>query len=172
MVQGGRAGPSHLVVGRILGPHGLKGEVKVEILTDFPERFGLLETVYLGEELSPVVIEGQRFNKNRIILKLPGCDDREGAGKLRGQFIHVPVEEAMPLGDGEYYLYEILGLEVWTEEGEYLGCVEDILFTGSNDVYVVKNGDREVLIPALSDVVTEVDTDRGRLTVRLMEGLR
>ncbi len=141
-------------------------------MTDFPERFGLLETVYLGEELEPVAVEGQRSSRDRIILKLCGVEHRDEAGKLRGKLLYVPVEEAVPLEEDEYYLHEILGLEAWTADGEFLGCVEDVLFTGSNDVYVVKNGDQELLIPAISDVVREIDTERGRLTVQLMQGLR
>ncbi len=164
--------PSHLVIGRILAPHGAKGEVQAEILTDFPDRFGLLQTLYLGEELDPVSVEGHRFHKHRVILKLAGCEDRNDVGALRGKLIYVPVEEAMPLEEDEYYLYQILGLEVWTTEGEFLGCVDEILFTGGNDVYIVRNGDEEVLIPAISDVVKEVDISKGRLTVQLMEGLR
>jgi 16S rRNA processing protein RimM len=78
----------------------------------------------------------------------------------------------MPLKEDEYYLYQIVGLEVWTNEGKFLGCVDEILFTGGNDVYVVRDGDQEVLIPAISDVVKEVDISEGRLTVQLMEGLR
>jgi 16S rRNA processing protein RimM len=164
--------PSHLVIGRILSPHGVKGEVETEVLTDFPDRFGLLKTVYLGEELHPVVVEGHRFNKNRVILKLVGCEDRNEAGTLRGKLIHVPLEEAISLEKDEYYVYQILGSEVWTTEGELLGSVDDVLFTGSNDVYVVNLGDQQVLIPAISDVVKEVDISRGRIEVQLMEGLR
>ena len=167
-----RKRPSHLVIARILTPHGLKGEVKAEILTDFPDRFSLLKTVYLGEELSPATVEGHRGTGRKIILKLDGCEDRDQAGMLRGKLIYVPVEEAVPLGEDEYYVHEVVGLQVWTTEGELLGHVDEILFTGSNDVYIVKDGDKEVLIPALSDVVKKVDIKEGRMEVRLLEGLR
>lgn len=180
MTRGGRAGPTsshrkrptHLVIGRIAVPHGVKGEVEAEILTDFPDRFSLLKTVYLGEELEAYVLQGHRHKKGRLILKLAGCDDRNQAAMLRGRLIYVPIEEAMPLQEDEYYVYEIVGLEVWTAGGEFLGRVDDILFTGSNDVYVVRDGDEEMLIPAISSAVKEVDMDRGRLIVHLMEGLR
>lgn len=169
---GGEKRPSHLVVGRILAPHGLKGEVEVQILTDFSDRFSLLKTVYLGEELDPVVLEGHRPKNKRLILKLAGYQDRDQAAALRGRLIYVPIEEAMPLEEDEYYLYEIMGLRVWTTEGEFLGRVEEILFTGSNDVYVVRDGDQEVLIPAISSSVREVDISQQRLIVHLIEGLR
>jgi 16S rRNA processing protein RimM len=164
-------GPSHLIIGRILAPHGVDGEVEVENLSDFPQRFAGLELVYLGEELAPAVIERQRSKRRRILLKLKGCEDRDQAGRLRGKYIRVPVEEAMALDEDEYYIHEVLGLEVWTGEGEFLGCVGEILFTGSNDVYVVSNGEKELLIPALSDVVKEIDLSAGRMTVELMRGL-
>ena len=164
--------PTHLVIGRILSPHGLSGEVEVQILTDFPERFSLLKTVLLGEQYTPVVLEGHRMHRARILLKFAGCDSREDADELRGQLIHVPIDEAMPLGEDEYYLYEIVGLEVWTAEGECLGWVEEVIETGGNDVYVVRDGEKEILIPALSDVVLNVDLEKGRMEVRLMKGLR
>jgi len=180
MEGGGRAGPSpdsenlpsHLVVGRILAPHGVKGEVEVEILTDFPDRFSSLKTVCLGEALERVVLEGHRPRNNRLLLKLGGYEGREQAATLRGKLIYVPLEEAMPLEEDEYYLYQVLGLQVWTTEGEFLGRVDEVLSTRCNDVYLVSDGAQEVLIPAISSVVKEVDLDGGRLIVRLMEGLR
>jgi len=164
--------PTHLVIGRILGPHGVEGEVKVEILTDFPERFDLLETVYLGEELEAVAVEGCRTRVGKALLKLEGCDSRDAAGKLCGQLVQVPIDEAVPLGDDEYYVYEIEGLEARTTEGEYLGHIVKVIETGANDVYVVRNGDQEILIPALSNVVIKVDLEAGRIEVQLPKGLR
>ena len=146
--------------------------MQVEVLTDFPERFSRLKTVYLGEERSPAVLEGHRMHGRRILLKFAQFDDRDQADQLRGELIYVPVEEAIPLGEDEYYLYEIVGLEVWTTEGEYLGRVEEVLHTGSNDVYVVREADEETLIPAISDVVLKIDVDEGRIEVRLAKGLR
>jgi 16S rRNA processing protein RimM len=164
--------PAHLVIGRILSPHGLQGEVEVEILTEFPERYSLLKTVLVGEQHTPVVLEGHRMHRARILLKLAGCENRDDADELRGQLIYVPIDEAMPLEEDTYYLYEIVGLEVWTADGEYLGRVEEVIETGGNDVYVVKDGEKETLIPALSGVVLNVDLDEGRMEVRLMKGLR
>ena len=139
--------------------------------TDFPERFKRLKRVYLGEKVTPFVLEGSRLHKGNALLKLGGCDDRDAAEKLRGQLVQIPIEEAMPLGDDEYYVYQIVDLDVWTAEGEYLGRISEVLFTGANDVYVVQGEKGEILIPAVEDVVLEVDLDGGRLTVQLMEGL-
>jgi len=164
--------PSHLVVARILAPWGVRGEAKATILTDFPDRFALLETVYLGEELEPMQLEGCRLHSRFIVLKFQGLDRREAVERLRGKLVQIRAEEAIPLEEGTYYLHQIIGLEVWTIEGEYLGIVDDVLFTGSNEVYVVKNKKDEILIPAIAQVVQEVDLDAGRLTVRLLDGLR
>jgi 16S rRNA processing protein RimM len=163
--------PRYLVVGKIVAPWGIRGEVKVAIETDFPERFGQLERVCLGEEATPFVLRGSRLHKGHALLKLDGCDDRDAAGKLRGQLVQIPIEEAMPLGEDEYYVYQIVGLDVWTSEGEHLGRVSEVLFTAANDVYVVHGEKGEILIPAVEDVVLEVDLAGGRLTVELMEGL-
>ena len=153
-------------------PHGLAGEVQVQILTDFPDRFDTLKTVYVGERYTPAILESQRRHGRRILLKFEGYDDLEEAEKLRGEMIYVPVDEAVPLEEDEYYVHEIVGLQAWTTEGEYLGRIEEVIHTGSNDVYVVRDSVRETLIPALSDVVLKIDTEQGRIEVQLMKGLR
>ena len=166
-----KAKPRYLVIGRVVRPWGTRGEVKVEIITDFPERFALLRKIYLGTEAVPFTVESARLHKGAAILKLEGCRDRTAAEKLRGQWVQIPIEEAMPLEEDEYYEHQIIGLAVWTAQGEYLGKVKEIIFTGSNDVYVVRGQRREVLIPAIEDVVLEIDLDQGRMVVELMEGL-
>ncbi|MDH7474679.1 MAG: ribosome maturation factor RimM, partial [Anaerolineae bacterium] len=162
---------SYLAIGKIVRPWGVQGEVKVEVLTDWPERFGLLEYVYLGEQAKLYRLERFRLYKGYALLKLADCDDRVTAEALRGQLVQIPSEKAMPLDEGEYYVHQIEGLEVWTDEGESLGHVVEVLFTGSNEVYVVHGPQGEVLIPAIADVVLQVDLEEGRLIVHLMDGL-
>jgi len=166
-----KAGPRYLVIGRVARPWGNRGEVKVEIMTDFPDRFALLREVYLGPKAVPFALEGFRLHKRSALLKLEGCNDRAALEKLRGQLVQIPIEEAMPLGEDEYYVHQIVGLTVWTMEGEYLGTVGEVISTGSNDVYVVRSEGREMLIPAIEDVVLEINLAQGRLIVELMEGL-
>jgi 16S rRNA processing protein RimM len=163
--------PRYLVVGKIVAPWGVRGEVKMAIETDFPEHLERLKRVYLGEKVTSFVLERSRLHKRHALLKLGGCDDRDAAEKLRGQLVQIPIEEAMPLGEDEYYVYQIVGLDVWTAEGEHLGRVSEVLFTGANDVYVVQGEKGEILVPAVEDVVLEIDLAGGRLTVELMEGL-
>jgi len=163
--------PRLLVIGEVLRPQGVKGEVRVRVLTDFPERLRVLRRVYLGETAMPVVVEGIRFHQGCALLKLAGYDDRTAAGSLRQALVQIPIEEAMPLQEDEYYLYQILGLAAWTVQGEYLGRVRDVLATGANDVYIIRGPKGDILLPAIEEVVREVDLEAGRLTVVLPEGL-
>ena len=140
-------------------------------MTDAPDRFALLRNVYLGPEAVPFALEGFRLHKGSALLKLEGCHDRAAVEKLRGQLVQIPIEEAMPLEQDEYYEYQIVGLAVWTAGGECLGTVYEIISTGSNDVYVVRGKGRDILIPAIEDVVLEVNLAKRRLIVELMEGL-
>ena len=166
-----RSGPRYLVIGRVAKPWGIRGEVKVEIMTDFPDRFSLLRKVYLGPKAVPFALKGFRLHKGAALLKLEGCHDRTTVEKLRGQWVQIPFEEAVSLEQDEYYEYQIVGLAVWTAGGEYLGTVDEVISTGANDVYVVRGEGREVLIPAIEDVVLEINLAQGRMVVELMEGL-
>jgi 16S rRNA processing protein RimM len=159
-----------------MGAHGVRGELKVEILTDDPHRFGRLDRVLVGlEDEEPVAwpLEGYRLHKGRALLKLANCDDRNAAETLRGYLIQIPSEEALPLEEGEYYEHQVIGLDVWTAAGERLGELIEILYTGANDVYVVRGQGqaREILIPAIEGVVLAVDLEAGRLVVELPDGL-
>ena len=168
--------PRFLAIGQVVSAHGIRGELKVEILTDDPDRFRLLDQVWVGldgEEPLSTPIESHRLHKRHLLLKLAGCNDRTTAETFRGLLIQIPFEEALPLEEDEYYEYQIVGLAVWTVAGEHLGQIEEIIYTGANDVYVVR-GDhprQEILIPFLADVVLEIDLETGRMVVELPEGL-
>ena len=160
-----------MTIGRVAAPWGIKGEVRIQVLTDFPDRFSLLERVYLGPERVPFELESARQYQKGVLLKFRGYDTPEAAGELRGLMIEIPLAEAMPLGPAEYYEHQIIGLEAWTVDGEYLGTVDDILYPGSADVYVIKGGEKEILIPAIESIVVEIDLDSGRILIQPMEGL-
>ena len=159
--------PSRLTVARVAAPWGVKGEVKAELLTDFPGRFSEVTELWLGDEPEPLRLERARERGGMAILKFRGLDDRDAAEGLRGEFLSVPIEEAVALGEGEYYEHQILGMTVVTLGGEMVGRVVEILYTGANDVYRVQQAGQERLIPAVPDVVLEVDIDRRRLVVSL-----
>ena len=156
-------------MGRVLGPWSLRGDVKVQPLTDFPERFAAGGRVWTGGV--SYVIERCRWQRGHVFLKLADIDSATAAEALRYRLLEVPEGELRPLGEGEYYHFQILGLEVRTTAGEVLGRVEQIISTGSNDVFVVRGPRGEVLIPAVDDVVKSVDPAAGRIEVEVVEGL-
>lgn len=164
--------PQYLVVGEILKPWGYRGEVKVRIITAFPNRLVKHKIVYLGKEARAFAVERARLHSGFAIFKFAGCDTPEAAAKLRGAVVQIPVEEAAPLRAGQYYYHQIIGLQVFTTEGEPLGTVEQILETGANDVYLVRrpNG-TELLLPAIKEVIRAIDLERRAITVFLLPGL-
>jgi 16S rRNA processing protein RimM len=159
------------VVGRVLGSHGVHGEVRAQVLTELPYRFDPGETLFLqGEPFR--VRSGSRSSGDTIILKLEGIDSPAAARALTGQELLAPAEASPELPDGEYFHYQLIGMQVFTEAGEDLGRIIEIIITGSNDVYAVSGPNGEILLPAISQVILQVDTARGVMRVRLMEGLR
>ncbi len=160
-----------MVVGRIVGAWGVHGEVKVEPFTDFPSRFNKGSILFLHER--PLRVSASRKRKNGFVLKLESVDDRSDAEALRGSEMTVPVTDLEDLPVGTFYYFQIIGLEVWTEESELLGTVREIITTGANDAYVVSDGNNKpVLVPAIGGVVQEVDVSNGKMVVKLPIGLR
>lgn len=165
----GLAPPDFLVVGHVTAPWGIRGEVKVQVLTDFPDRFAPGSLVYLDGQ--PLRIEGCRPHKQHLLVKFAAVDSVADAQKLRGQDLTIPRSELRPLPQGEYYTFQLVGLRVITTRGDYLGRVADIITTPSNDVYVVEGDRGETLIPAIEDVVKSIDFDKGEMVIEPMEGL-
>ena len=166
------ANPQYLVIGQVLKPWGYRGDIKVQILTDFPKRLTKLKTVYLGTDARAIQVERARLHSGFATLKLAGYDTPEAAAKLRGQVVQIPASEAAPLPKGQYFQHQIIGLAVLTTEGEPLGTIKEIIETGANDVYVVQGaGPREILLPAIADVVQEIDLENHRMIVKLLPGL-
>jgi len=171
----GSNGPElrYLAIGKISRAHGLRGEVSVTVLTEFPERFETTEQVYLGDQFQavPYRVVGHRWHKHNVLLLLEGVSDRTQAEQLRGQYVQVPLDEAIPPPAGTCYLYQLYGLQVITTAGQQLGTIVDIIETGANDVYVVENQDRQILLPAIAEVIQTVDLDQGQVIVQLIDGL-
>lgn len=154
-----------MLIGRVARDFGLRGEVKVEVLTDFPDRFAGLKEVYLGPGRVPFRIESSRRHQAHVLMKFSGVDTPEQARDLRGQDLSVPREDAVPLPPGHYYLDDLLGMTVLTPEGETVGRIADVLRTGSNDVYVVNEGRHAILVPAIRDAVRELDLEGRRVVI-------
>jgi 16S rRNA processing protein RimM len=164
--------PEFLAIGRVLRPHGVRGELLLEALTDFPEHLDGVGTLYLGDAAEPHPLAGARMHRGRLLIQLEDCVDREAAEAFRGQLVQIWFGDAAPPPPGSYYYHQVVGLAVVTEEGETLGDVTEILETGSNDVYVVNGPSGEILLPALKSVILKVDLEAKRMTVHLIEGLR
>jgi 16S rRNA processing protein RimM len=168
------SGNDLITIGRIVKVVGLKGEVKVLPFTRDPKRFGRLLSVYIvspeGKERRSR-IKGVRYGKGGVILSLEGYHTPEEASGLLNYLIKIPKRDLEPLPEGEYYIFELLGIEVFTDEGVSIGKLTDILSTGSNDVYVVRKGTNEYLIPAIREVVKEIDVERRKMVIHPMEGL-
>ncbi|HEX2986889.1 MAG TPA: ribosome maturation factor RimM [Chloroflexota bacterium] len=162
---------SYLVIARIVSPQGNRGEVKAEIVTDYPDRFASTVAVYLGLEHRRYELERFRFQDGAVVLKLRGVDTIGDAAKLRGTLVEVPEEDAVSLPPDSYFWHQIIGLKVVTVEGDQLGKIDEILETGANDVYVIHGPKGELLIPAIKQVVKEVKLDSGTMTVELMPEL-
>lgn len=172
-----RSEPRYLLLGEILRPHGIRGELRMRVLTDYPERIPDLDHVFLAESIdssSPTIyhVVSMRMHKGYALLTLAGINDRSEADLLRQLQVMVAFEDAIPLEEGEFYLYQLWGLRVETSSGEILGTIKDVLETGANDVYIVDSPQYgEVLIPATQETILETDIAQGRVVVSLPEGL-
>lgn len=165
---------SWIGIGVVTAPHGVHGEVRVRVDTDFPERFAEGATLrFKGPGDAParcLEVVAVRWHKGQALLTLAGVDDRDAADALRGAEIVVDRDEVKPLPAGTWYIFELEGLDVFDTAGNHLGVLQEVLGGLANDVYIVK-GEREILIPAIKQVIREVDLEKRRMTVELLEGL-
>ncbi len=164
-----------ITIGQIINSFGKNGEVKVRVLTDFPERFKTLSTIILsmsGErEDSKARVLGVKYYKDFVILQLDLSSSIEEAQGLKGFFICVKQEDIYPLPEGSYYIFELIGLSVFSQEGELLGTLQEVYTQSAQDLYVVKSGDKEILIPAVKEYVSEINPEAGRIVVNSKGGL-
>ena len=163
-----------ITIGKARKTFGVKGEIKIEPMTDHPERFKDLRRVYLtsprGEEKACTVASVRYMNGEPVLL-LKGYDTPEKARELNGWLVQVPREEAIPLPEGQYYWFELIGMEVESEAGEKLGTIIDIFETGSNDVYVMQAGRKEIYLPATREVIRQIDRTAKKMIIHVTEGL-
>lgn len=165
---------NYFVIGKIVNTQGLKGELRVVPTTDDISRFELLDSVYVDKKgaISEFEIESVRYHKQFVLLKFKGVDDMTAAEKLKTCEVKITEDMALPLEENEYYIRDLYSMEVFTDEGERLGVISDIIFTGANDVYVIKNEESQILIPAIKQCILNVDAESNKMIVHLLEGLR
>jgi 16S rRNA processing protein RimM len=163
--------PRFLAIARVVKPWGVRGQIKLEVLTGFPDQLDRLKRVYLGPHAAPHDVAGFQWHSGELLLQLAGVRDRNAAELLRGQLVQIERHDAVPLQPGEYYEHQIVGLNVVTAEGEPLGQIVEVIATGANDVYVVHGPRGEILLPARVEVVREIDLGAATMTVSLLPGL-
>lgn len=164
-----------LQAGVITSTHGIRGEVKVFPTTDDAQYFRELKKVYLdtGKEQIPLEIEHVKFFKQFAILKFKGIDNINDIEKYKGKSLMIDREDASPLGEDEYYIGDMIGMDVYTDDpAEHFGVLRDVLETGANDVYIIDSERHgEVLVPAIRQCILRVDTEKNEMHIHLMEGL-
>ena len=164
----------NLEIGQIVNTFGIKGFVKVNPWVNDVTRFDNLKKVYIKirKSLKELEIEEVKYHKNQVLLKFKGVETVEQAEMLRNSILEIDRKDAIPLEEGEYFIADLLESEVYTDEGEKLGILEDIFNTGSNDIYVVKNElGKSILLPRIKDVFKDIDVENKKIIVHLIEGL-
>jgi len=155
-----------IIVGKIVAPHGVRGDVRIFPLTEFPDRFHNLKTIFV-EDVGQLQLVSARSHKKFVLLKFTGIDTMDDARKLSGKLMKIDRKELIKLPEGRYYIFDIIGLTVVTEEGETLGIITDVLQPGSNDVYVVEQqGKSRLLVPAIKEVVKKIDIAAKQMIIK------
>ena len=164
--------PLYLSVGFLRRPHGLQGEIIMDLHTDFPERMKVGRKLFIGEAYQPVTLTSVRPHQTGLLVKFKDIETSEEAGKYRNQWVFIKAKDAPPLPDGQIYQYKLIGFKVVDENETPLGTVVEILETGASDVYVVRDeAGKEILLPAIPSVILDLDDAHGLLKVHLLEGL-
>ena len=161
-------------IGQIVNTFGIKGMVKVNPFTDDISQFEEMETILVDKKgsLLEMQIEEVKHSKNQVLLKLKGIDTVEEAEKYRNCYLKLPREKARKLPKNTYFIADLIGLEVYTEEGKLLGKVDDIYNTGASDIYVIKDElGKQILLPAIKDVIKQIDLEQEKIVVHLLDGL-
>lgn len=165
--------PVFIVVGKLRRPHGLRGEIVFEVITDFPERIHVGQILYVGNDYRPLRLAGLRPHKNTLLFRFEEIGTLDVAGEFRNHLVYVRIEDIPDLPEGEYYHHQLLKMKAVSREGEILGRVVDIIETGSNDVLVVQAEiGSDLLLPLIDEVIQEIDLDAGIIRVNLLPGLR
>lgn len=163
-----------LEVGQIVNTFGVKGFVKIYPYVDDVRRFDDLKNVYvtIKKEVQVLEIEEVKYHKNMVLVKFKGIDDMDSAERLRNAYVEIDRKDAIPLEEGQYFIVDLLGLEVYSDDGNLLGKLNDIFNTGSNDVYEVKDElGKTILLPGIPEVIKEVDLENEKIIVHILEGL-
>lgn len=166
------AGPLFLEVAVVRTPHGLRGAFRAAVVTDFPQRLQAGSTIWVGEPPTPRVVESSSISGGTVLLKVSGVDDRDAADALRGTRVVIPAGDTHAAGPDAFYWHELVGLEVWTDSGETLGPLVEVIRAPANDILVVNTSKGELWLPAIREVLLDVDRASGTVRVHILDGLR
>ena len=161
--------PEYITIGTIISPWGLQGHIKVNVETDFPQRFSPSSQVYIDRKT--MVINEVTWHKDKAIIKLLGVDTEEEAHYLTGHVIEIHHSQLFSLKEDEYFYFQLIDLKVYTTGGDVIGKITEILSMASADVYVIKGDSGEILIPATDEIIHSVDLDKGIMVIEPMDGL-
>ncbi len=168
----GNGEPAYLAVGKLHRPHGVHGEIVMEVLTDFPERLVTDMRLYVGPEYKPLTLRQRRWHRDLLLVTFEGYNTPEEISVFRNHFLFVLAEDRPPLPAGEYYHHQLIGMLVFDETGAALGTIYEILTTGANDVLVVRpQAGSDILLPMINDVVLDIDLVQQRVQVHVLPGL-
>ncbi len=161
--------PIFLIIGKIRKPHGVRGELLFEVITEFPERIKQGKKIFIGQGKNEYIIEGIRTHQPHLLIKLKALDDCESVEHFRNQMVYIKTDSLPRLSEDEYYHHELVGMLVHNEDGIFLGQVSEIIETGANDVLVVTQEGKEILIPFINQVILEVNKKEKVISVKLQE---
>jgi len=162
-----------IIIGEIINTKGIKGELKIRPETDYPDRFLDMKELLIqtGKTVKPYPIERVYLHKNMVFCKVTGIETPEEADRFRGSLCVVDINDTVPLPEDTYFIFDLIGCKVYTMQEEYCGVVEDVIQNPANDIYVVRNGEKEALIPAVKVFVKEIDIQNKRILIDPIKGM-
>lgn len=162
--------PAFLIVGKLRRAHGIKGEIPLEVYTDMPELIFPGCVVYVGNQHNPYTIEETRWKQELLLLKFKEINDRTVVSQLTNKVVYILESQLPPLDEGQFYDHDLIGIDVFFDNGDYAGVLDEILLTGANDVYSLRDPDgKELLIPAIDDMILEIDLGMKKMIIKKME---
>jgi len=164
--------PVFVIIGKFRKPHGIRGEIRMTVLTDFTDLLKAGMTIYVGDRYQPYTIRSIRSHGGDLLVSLEELPDRTAVEIFRNIMVYMKADDTPELPDGDYYLHQMVGLEVVTDQDQKLGTIKEIILTGANDVYLVDTSTgKDILLPAIDDVVLEINQEEGFVLVHIIPGL-
>lgn len=164
--------PVFVIIGKFRKPHGIRGEIRMSVLTDFPDLIEKGQTVYVGDKYQAYQIRSIRWHGGDMLVSLEELLDRTAVEIFRNVMVHMKSQDIPAPADGEFYTHQLVGIAVETDQGTHLGKLKEVIFTGANDVYLVEPPEgKDILLPAIEEVILNIDLDEGRMLVHIIPGL-